>query len=107
MNKMNVHHLKYIRLFLTYGLGLSLIILLGCSGNMRTGDVELAGGMIKATGPAFPESGAHKVEIFTEMHYQPSYKSQEPNRILPPSDSVPMTGNKYTPLTASYVTDLP
>lgn len=96
MNKMNVHHLKYIRLFLTYALGLSLIILLGCSGNMRTGDVEIAGGMIKATGPAFPESGAHKVEIFTEMHYQPSYKSQEPNRILPPSDSVPMTGKEIT-----------
>ena len=96
MNKMNVHHLKYIRIFLTSALGLSLLILLGCSGNMRTGDVEIAGGMIKATGPAFPESGAHKVEIFTEMHYQPSYKSQEPSRILPPSDSVPMTGKEIT-----------
>ena len=30
------------------------------------------------------------------MHYQPSYKSQEPNRILPPTNSVPMTGKEIT-----------
>ena len=43
MKKMNVHYLKYIHLFFTSAMGLCLIILLGCSGNMRTGDVEIAG----------------------------------------------------------------
>ena len=96
MKIMNVHYLKYIHLLLTSALGLSLLVLLGCSGNLRTGDVEIAGGLVNAKGPAFPESGAHKVEIFTEMHYQPSYRSQEPSRILPPSNSVPMTGKETT-----------
>jgi len=96
MNKMNVNHSKYIRLIVTSSLGLLLLVLLGCAGNMRTGDVEIAGGLVNLKGPAFPESGAHKVEIFTEMHYQPSYKSQEPNRILPPTDSVPRTGKEIT-----------
>ena len=96
MNKKNVNYLKYIQLSFISILSLSLLILLGCSGNIRTGDIEVLGGLAKFKGPAFPESGAHKVEIFTEMHYQPSYKSQEPNRILPPADSVPRTGKEIT-----------
>ena len=44
--------------------------------------------------PAFPESGSHAIEIFTEMHYQPSYRSQEVPRLLPPVDSVPVTGKE-------------
>tara|TARA_Y100000588_G_scaffold360803_1_gene421036 strand:+ start:2144 stop:2842 length:699 start_codon:yes stop_codon:yes gene_type:complete len=96
MKIMNVNNFKYIHVFFTSVMCLCLLILLGCSGNMRTGDVEIAGGLIKAKGPAFPESGAHKVEIFTEMHYQPSYKSQEPSRILPPPNSVPVTGKEIS-----------
>ena len=44
--------------------------------------------------PAFPQTGANKVQMFTEMHYQPSYRSQEGPRLLPPPDSVPVTGRE-------------
>ena len=44
--------------------------------------------------PAFPETGSNKVQIFTEMHYQPSFRSQEGPRLLPPPDSVPLTGRE-------------
>jgi mono/diheme cytochrome c family protein len=68
------------------------LVSLGC-GNIRSGDPELplAEGLRL---PAFPKSGTHAVQIFNEMHYQPSYKSQEGPRLLPPSDSVPVTGRE-------------
>lgn len=59
----------------------------GC-GNLRTGDVEIYG-IARFKMPAFPKTGANKVQMFTEMHYQPSYRSQEAPRLLPPPDSVP------------------
>ncbi|MCY4436103.1 MAG: cytochrome c [Chloroflexi bacterium] len=31
-------------------------------------------------------------DVFPEMHYQQSYRQQEPPRRLPPADSVPVTG---------------
>ena len=34
------------------------------------------------------------MDIFTEMHFQPSYRVQEGPRILPPPDSVPITGRE-------------
>ena len=34
------------------------------------------------------------MDIFTEMHFQPSYRTQEGPRILPPPDSVPITGKE-------------
>ena len=64
----------------------------GC-GNIRTGDVEIFG-IARFKLPAFPETGSHAVLIFSEMHYQPSYKSQEGPRLLPPPDSVPVTGKE-------------
>ena len=70
----------------------SVLAVLGC-GNIRTGDAEVYG-VAKFKMPAFPETGANKVQIFTEMHYQPSYKSQEGPRLLPPPDSVPVTGRE-------------
>ncbi|MCH9036720.1 MAG: cytochrome c [Chloroflexi bacterium] len=36
-------------------------------------------------------TGAYPVDIFTEMHYQQSFKSQEPPRLYPPEGSVPFT----------------
>ena len=64
------------------------------SGSGRT---EVGPG-ITFTLPAFPETGDHAVQVFTEMHYQPSYRVQEVPRILPPEDSVPVTGRemRYT-----------
>ena len=65
---------------------------LGCY-NIRTGHVDV-GGAISFTLPAFTQTGPHAVDIFTEMHFQPSYRTQEGPRILPPPDSVPVTGRE-------------
>lgn len=37
-------------------------------------------------------TGAYKIDVFQEMHYNQTYKSQEPPRILPPEDSIPISG---------------
>ena len=36
-------------------------------------------------------TGAYPVDVFTEMHYQQSYKSQEPPRLAPSEGSSPFT----------------
>ena len=65
---------------------------LGCYNN-NTGETKI-GESINFTLPAFPETGPHAVQVFTEMHYQPSYEEQEIPRLLPPPDSVPVTGRE-------------
>ena len=83
-----------------------VILAMGTRINFRTGAIEVYG-LAKFKVPAFPETGGNKVQILTEMHYQPSYKSQEGPRLLPPPDSVPVTGRElryvtleeYKPLT--------
>ena len=65
---------------------------LGCY-NTRTGQVNV-GGSVSFKLPAFTQTGPHAVDIFTEMHFQPSYRTQEGPRILPPPDSVPITGKE-------------
>ena len=71
-----------------------LLAALGCYNN-NTGETTI-GGSISFKLPAFPETGSHAVQVFTEMHYQPSYEEQEIPRILPPPDSVPITGREVT-----------
>ncbi len=61
--------------------------------NNNTGDANV-GGAINFTLPAFPETGANAVQVFTEMHYQPSYRVQEGPRLLPPEGSVPISGRE-------------
>lgn len=61
--------------------------------NTRTGRVDV-GGSINFKLPAFPQTGSHAVEAFTDMHFQPSYRVQEGPRILPPEGSVPITGKE-------------
>ena len=75
-------------------LALMTLAATGCYNN-NTGETSI-GGAINFKLPAFPESGAHQVVIFSEMHYQPSFKSQEGPRLLPPSDSVPVTGKELS-----------
>ncbi|MEK9659447.1 MAG: cytochrome c [Chloroflexota bacterium] len=41
-------------------------------------------------------TGAYPIDIFQEMHYNQTYKAQEPPRLAPPSDSVPVSGG-YIP----------
>ena len=69
--------------------GFSLIVLIGCQGNIRTGDVEIYG-IANLKMPALPQTGPHAIQIFSEMHYQHSYRSQEKHRLLPPPISVPI-----------------
>ena len=69
-----------------------LVVTSGC-GNFRTGEMEVPG-IVRFKLPAFPSTGSSAVLVFTEMHYQPSYRSQEGPRLLPPADSVPVTGKE-------------
>lgn len=76
-------------LLLLFGLA-AFASILGCY-NSRTGDASV-GGAINFKLPAFPETGSNAVQVFTEMHYQPSYRAQEVPRRLPPDGSVPTIG---------------
>ena len=79
------------RRWLPLAVGLMAIMFaLGCYDN-NTGDANI-GGAINFKLPAFPETGSNRVQVFTEMHYQPSYRTQESPRLLPPDGSVPITG---------------
>ncbi len=42
-----------------------------------------------AIGCAIQESNTYPVELFSEMHYSQSTRSQEPPRLAPPADAVP------------------
>ncbi len=64
----------------------------GCYNN-NTGETNIEG-FVNMTLPAFPQQGAHAVVVFSEMHYSPAMRSQEGPRILPPADSVPVTGRE-------------
>ena len=66
----------------------------GCYNN-NTGEANI-GGAVNFMLPAFPETGANAVQVFTEMHYQPSYRAQQGPRLLPPSESVPITGRELS-----------
>ena len=48
--------------------------------------------------------GSYPVDIFYEMHYQPSHHSQQPPRLMPPVGAVPITG-KDVPLIAQVHPD--
>jgi mono/diheme cytochrome c family protein len=73
-------------LLLAFGL-VAVAAVIGCY-NTATGDASI-GGAINFKLPAFPETGGNAVQVFTEMHYQPSYRAQEVPRLLPPVGSVP------------------
>ena len=74
---------------------LGVLVLMAASGcyNNNTGETNI-GDAIRFTLPAFPETGSNKVQVFTEMHYQPSYRSQEGPRLDIPESAVPITGKE-------------
>jgi mono/diheme cytochrome c family protein len=37
-------------------------------------------------------TGVYPLETFVEMHYSPAYRGNEPPRLSPPADAVPVTG---------------
>ena len=92
---------------LRWALGALLLLLVVAAGcyNNNTGETRIPG-VANITLPAFPETGSHAVEIFTEMHFQPSYRSQESPRLLPPPDSVPVTGREIK-LTVAELEEVP
>ena len=83
---------------------LLLVLAAGCYNN-NTGETRVPG-VVNMTLPAFPETGGHAVEVFTEMHFQPVHRSQESPRLLPPPDSVPVTGREIK-LTVAELKDAP
>ena len=74
---------------------LACVVVLMAAGcyNSTSGDTEVYG-IAEFKLPVLPKTGSHKVMVFNEMHYQPSYRSQEGPRISPPPDSVPRTGRE-------------
>ena len=94
-------------LFAAVSVALVALAALGCYNN-NTGETNI-GGSVSFTLPAFPETGANAVQVFTEMHYQPSYRSQQGPRLLPPSESVPVTGRelRYFSLEAYQALEIP
>lgn len=87
-----------LRLWALALLAVALLAATACY-NSTSGETEIKG-IAKFKLPAFPGTGSHAVEVFTEMHFQPSYRSQEIPRILPPPDSVPVTGKEIRFATA-------
>ena len=71
----------------------ALAVLTAACYDNNTGRTEI-GESVNFKLPSFPETGGNAVQVFTEMHYQPSYRTQEGPRILPPADSVPVTGRE-------------
>ena len=71
---------------------LALSTALGCY-NTNTGEANI-GDAIRFKLPAFQETGSNRVLVFTEMHYQPSYRSQEGPRLDVPDSAVPITGKE-------------
>ena len=61
--------------------------------NAKTGDTEVHG-IAKFKLPVVAETGSHRVMVFSEMHYQPKFDSQDVPRLLPAEGSVPVTGRE-------------
>ena len=59
--------------------------------NSTTGDTEIHG-IAEFKLPVLPKTGSHKVMVFSEMHYQPSFRVQEVPRLLPATQSVVFSG---------------
>ena len=74
----------------------STVLLATACYNTTTGRVDV-GGSINFELPVFSQTGSHAINMYTEMHYQPSYRIQEGPRILPPEGSVPVTGGEVFP----------
>ena len=77
-------------------------LFIACTGNIRTGEVKILGDTATIDMPAIPGSGSHAIVIFSEMHYQPSYKSQEIPRIMPHPEAVPMNGKEIQRTSEEY-----
>ena len=57
-------------------------------------------------GDPWRSTGSYPIDIFQEMHYNQSYKAQEPPRFSAPSDSIPRTGGFIAAPTKAEAADL-
>ena len=80
----------------------SALFLTACAGDIKTGELNILGETATLDMPAIPKSGSHAIVIFSEMHYQPSYKSQEIPRIMPNPEAVPMNGKEINRTPEEY-----
>ncbi|MQG19069.1 MAG: cytochrome c [SAR202 cluster bacterium] len=90
MNKNKTHIILFIVSILT------VLSTLGCVSYNSVSGVTTVRGVGSFDLPVIPKTGSHKVMVFSEMHYQQSYRSQEGPRLLPPNDSVPITGKEIS-----------
>ena len=67
-----------------------VLLAVGCY-NSTTGDTEVYG-IAEFKLPVLAKTGSHRVMVFNEMHYQPSFRVQEGPRLLPTSQSVAFSG---------------
>ena len=74
--------------------------------SVKLGLLLLLGLAVVSLTGCFTDTGANKVQIFTEMHYSQSYRSQETPRLLPPDGSVPVTGQKMVEYSAEEAREL-
>ena len=88
--------------FLLFLFLFSILLLTACTGNIKTGELNILGETSTLDMPAVPKSGSHALVIFSEMHYQPSYKSQEIPRIMPNPEAVPMNGKEINRTPEEY-----
>ena len=58
-------------------------------------------------GDPFRSTGSYPIDVFQEMHYNQSAKSQEPPRFLPPVDSYPVEGGYISVNDIENVEELP
>jgi len=80
----------------------SILLFTACVGNIKTGELNILGETATLDMPSAPKSGSHAIVIFSEMHYQPSYKSQEIPRIMPNPEAVPMNGKEINRTSEEY-----
>ena len=64
--------------------------------------VVILSGCRRLTG-SFPSTGSYPADVFTEMHYQQSFRSQESPR-LDSAGAVPVTGGEIAYTTEGYAT---
>ena len=95
MNILQLRDFKHVNRLLA-GLFVAVCLLSAGCYDTKSGRVDI-GGEISFELAAFPETGPHAVEMWTEMHFQPSYRVQEGPRLLPALDSVPVTGAEIVP----------
>ncbi len=58
-------------------------------------------------GDPFRSTGSYPIDVFQEMHYNQSQKSQEPPRFLPPEDSYPVEGGYIPVAEIENIAELP